>query len=244
MSYRPFNNARLKLRRGRRHISEFEAEIASFLAREPYQIILSESRISPPRIEYHWTTHTHEAPPEELAMILGDAVHNLRVALDVLANDTVALGGNIPKGVYFPFAKDAADLEKQIKEKMKGATPEAKEFVRTLKPYKGGNEPLRALHDLDIQDKHISPLQVSHSQTSAPGRVGNDGVEWQYEPIQTLPDWYTPPPGDKVLGLVRWDHEAVFEKGLPYAGKPVIGTLNDLAQLVDGVIQTFEAHFL
>ena len=34
------------------------------------------------------------------------------------------------------------------------AAPEVVQIIRSLKPYKGGNEALRAIHDLDIFDKH------------------------------------------------------------------------------------------
>jgi hypothetical protein len=38
-----------------------------------------------------------------------------------------------------------------------------KDVARSLNPYSGGNELLRALHDLDIGDKHITIVQAAAS---------------------------------------------------------------------------------
>lgn len=64
--------------------------------------------------------------PDEASMIFGDAVHNFRTCLDVLANELVVVNGNVPKGVYFPIPSSKNDLETAINKKMKGISPEAK----------------------------------------------------------------------------------------------------------------------
>ncbi len=102
-----------------------------------------------------WTVYTDAPAPKELPLLFGDAVHNMRACLDWLACSAVEANGQNPKGVHFPFAKDAEDLPRLIKDKhFHRAAPEVVALLTSLKPYKGGAEQLRALHDMDNKDKH------------------------------------------------------------------------------------------
>ena len=79
---------------------------------------------------------------------------NFESALDHMAADVVKSNGKSPKDVYFPFAKDAGELDDQIKrKKFHRASHAAIAELKKLKPYKGGNITLRGLHDLDIRKK-------------------------------------------------------------------------------------------
>lgn len=253
MSYKPFQHAHAKVARARKHIADLEAGAVAFLAQKPHVAIIAEERLGPNGAlgtKYHLQTYCVVGMPADFPLVLGDATHNLRVALDVLANDAVALSNTIPKGVYFPFGKDPAHLEGQINEKLKGATPDTKDLVRSLKPYPGGNDALRALHDLDIQDKHIAPLDMANTITT-PGAQMRDGrldySQAGLEPLDRsiLPGPLNFPPTARVLGMSRdFDCQVILAKGMPMSGKPVIGVLNELSELVEGVIETFEAHLL
>lgn len=253
MDSQPFQYARAKVGRARRHQGEFVREAAAFFAKRPYITYLTEERVGPPvqqggHLKLHFITYTREPPPADLSLILGDCVHNLRVALDVLANEAIAIGNVIPKGVYFPFAKDPEDFEKQLKEKMKGATSDTRDLVRSLKPWRGGNEGLRGLHDLDIQDKHIAPLTAASTASSPSFRW--TGTEFDFSTARLSrfdPALFAKPPSPpgRMIGILEdADYELTLGKGLPLAGKPVIETLSHLTELVESVIETFEAHFL
>jgi hypothetical protein len=250
MAFTPFKHARLKLARGRKHIADLEQGIAYFLSQKPHVAIIAEQSLGLLGTRYHMHTYCVVEMQDELPLIFGDAVHNLRVALDVLANDAVALSGTPPKDVYFPFGKDPEHLEDMIKKKMKGAAPDAKALVRSLKPYDGGNDALRALHDLDIKDKHIAPLETENSITTPPAEVLGTKLDYSKAGLvpldqSLLPSPYTSPDGAKVLGMSRdFNCEVVIAKGLPLAGQPVVGALGELSVLVEGVVETFEARFL
>src|SRR5215207_1855814 len=105
MTAKPFDASKLKIKRAKRHIEELETALREYLDRRPVLAIwYAKERAR--KAKYQMTLFTREAPPEELSAIFGDAIHNLRVALDIMANDVVALCGTVPKGVYFPFAND------------------------------------------------------------------------------------------------------------------------------------------
>jgi hypothetical protein len=93
--------------------------------------------------------------PANFSLGLGDVIHNLRSALDLLASDLAILNNKSPKGIYFPIAATKEDLEGQIKSKKFTRTSEdAQNLLYSIEAYGGGSNLLRSLHELDIIDKH------------------------------------------------------------------------------------------
>jgi len=201
------------------------------------------------------TISTREPVPLEFSVIFGDAAHNLRSALDILMNDVIALSGVTPKGVYFPFANSEGELDGQIKEKMRGASADIIDIVRALKPYRGGNIVLRALHDLDIRDKHISIMTTHTSARFMPAvRLVPSKKLGAYDMISDFGATETEPIDKK--GWPDLDQEAVeiigkmkgstyrvpIAPNLPLEGTPVIEALHKMRDLTQGIVETFEAH--
>jgi hypothetical protein len=60
----------------------------------------------------------------------------------------------------FPIAKDLNAYESSKAGKVKGMRPEAVKAIDALSPYKGGNDPLWRIHELDIIDKHRALFTV------------------------------------------------------------------------------------
>jgi hypothetical protein len=94
----------------------------------------------------------------------GDIVHNLRSALDHLAYQLVVVGsGKEPsRRVEFPIAKDVVTYEAEKARKVEGMRPVAIKAIDSVKPYKGGNDPLWRIHELDNIDKHRTLFSVAH----------------------------------------------------------------------------------
>lgn len=255
MKQQPFDGPKLKIARARKHIADFESEVAAYLSRDPSVIFAELDHKTKQR---GIRLRTREPIPDNISAIFGDAVHNLRVALDLLANDLVSLSGGQPKKVYFPFADSAAGLEGEIKRKMRGASPDILTLIRSLRPYKSGNITLRALHDLDITDKHINILEPGISVTTEPlklRRVESDRpnrliVKADFGAMQAVPFDNAGYCGvetggfDNLGRLAGGEVAIVIGKGLPGAGKPAIEALHQLIKLVDVIVEMFEAHCL
>ncbi len=207
----PFEASKLKLDRAAKHLAEVENAVATYLAEKPVAIVVEPFPGGAAEAfgTRAWLARIRKPVPLALSAIVGDLVHNLRAALDLLACDLVLLAGKSAKGVYFPFCENAADLPRIIKERnLHRAGPDIVQAVRSLKPYKGGNIALRAVHDIDIADKHQTLLPVIGATTVPIRSILNLPPEIKIESITTI----IVNDGQIVVGLPN------------YAGTPVLGT--------------------
>ena len=102
----------------------------------------------------------NEAVVDLIALLCGDAVHNLRAALDHAYWEILSplcRSDRERKNIQFPFAEEADRLDKAIRERLgQRAGTGFYCALRRLAPYGdlGGNIPLFLIHHLDIADKH------------------------------------------------------------------------------------------
>lgn len=246
-----FYAPRLKVKRARQHTKALEELSASLIKNRPFSVVAEPH----PESADHWQCVMRECQPmpEEVPLLLGDAIHNLRTALDLLAGDLVRANGADPSGVYFPFCDDPDYLDQMIKRRnMDRAAPDVVDILRSMKPYKGGNKALRALHDLDIADKHkllipalsailhpsyeidfINQIEIVRDPKDCVAIV-QDGALIEAAVPNTIPV--------KAFTDKKYLITFVFDADQPMAGESVTPTLQDLAKLVDGIIDTFATH--
>lgn len=143
-----------KTKRARKHIKDLLEEIKNYKSSDPIRFNCKIENLE--NGDVCWHVEFSQAPiPHEVGAIIGDAIHNLRSALDLMSSDLAKLNNQRSDNVYFPFGKDQEHFENTIKQKNFHKTGnDAVELLRSFSPYNGGNDALRALHDLDIQDKH------------------------------------------------------------------------------------------
>jgi hypothetical protein len=141
-----------KLDRGDDHLHELRAQIDAFFTAEPFAIERTEEPDGP--VEFR--ARVREQPPVRLSTIIGDAIHNLRAALDLLAGQLVEAGGKTPtRDTHFPIAKTRRKFREELATALAGASDPALDEVRAIEPYRSGKgTSLWLLHHLDIVDKH------------------------------------------------------------------------------------------
>jgi hypothetical protein len=219
----------LKIERARKHLADLEAEIAAFSATRPARF---ESAILPPEdgVQRVFFQMHFQQPWPTLGAIIGDVIHNLRTALDLAACDMVRWKegetADVRK-VYFPFCKSPDELDAMIRERhFHRAGEDAVALIREAKPYIGGNATLRAMHDLDIQDKHTA-LIPTFMQVGGPilSRWDDDGTpNLSFVGDPTMPS----------------ELKLVFPAG-PFAGQEILVALEGCVGLTAGIVESFRA---
>lgn len=180
--------------------------------------------------------------PVTTPLAVGDAIHNLRSAMDIMAGDVVRPSGGNAKGVLFPFANEENDYDIQIKKKnFHRASPEAIQLLKSMKPYTGRNIELRALHDLDLTDKHNWIIPTSRSATVPRMKIGGMifiDCELESNEYDILVDAGVP---CHITGPVF--AQLAFSYDGPLPEQKVIATLHSLSKNVTGVVEAFATLF-
>ena len=144
-----------KIERAKHHINDLNRQIEAYTSQRPLRVYRSTNGKTN-KVAY--VVKNKIPVPSDLALIIGDAVHNLRSALDLLAFGLV--GDKCPtpgkqRQVQFPFSASEKSLESTINSRQISlAGKKVVREIKKLKPYRGGNEMLQAIHDLDLADKH------------------------------------------------------------------------------------------
>lgn len=146
-----------KFDRARHHADELVAAVKNYIGKEPYKLGFKVGEDGRPA----YFVETVENVPTLIPTTVGDVLHNLRCCLDHLAYQLVWVSTGAPptdpNRLYFPICESATKYDKR---KQSGdlffasAGVAAVAAVDSLKPYKGGNDPLWWLHALNNVDKH------------------------------------------------------------------------------------------
>ncbi len=253
----------IKIERAKTHVRELEALVQEFLQSSPYAVVREED---PETGDLVYRLRVLRQPPLAWSAIVGDAVHNLRTALDLLACELVrANGGRVNEDTGFPIGKDVHALKSMLKNKIGGASEEAIRHIRSLNPYPGGNDGLWRLHRLDVVDKHRLLLSVGSAHKNIvldavrmfpPDTPEFLGIDVGTFEAFSLPFALTPadrqwPLSDgaevlRVMAAAReghWDEapqfgfEIAFGEGEVVRGQPLLETLHRFIALVEGVVE-------
>src|SRR5271157_1548995 len=152
----------VKVHRAKKHLRDLESELASFGMKDFYAVTTNaDSQIA----QTSHNLNKQRILTFDTLGLAGDVIHNLRSALDHLAYQLAWVGsGEEPRSrrIEFPIAKDATTYERDKARKVEGMRPEVVKVIDALKPYKGGNDALWRIHELDNIDKHRILFTYSH----------------------------------------------------------------------------------
>jgi hypothetical protein len=105
-----------------------------------------------------------EKLPRLFNVEIGAYLNTVRSSLDILASVlAVRHGVCAPEDAYFPITRSEAAYRGQGSKTAKfvaGLPPAQRSRLEALKPYRGGNDDLWTLHQLDIMRKHRRLLTV------------------------------------------------------------------------------------
>ncbi len=244
-----FSDSKLKIKRANQHIKELDEVLIAFGKTNFHNLDIESD---PQGGGYVLKFESTQPIPDQAPLIIGDTVHNLRSSLDLMACEIVRRAGHTPdKYTKFPFRNDRQELVNTINGgKIKAAGRTIIDLiVDIIKPYKGGNNALCALHDLDVMDKHKLLIPI----VSVTALIGVDVAD---EAGNTLRNTTLTVAQGGKLNAVMFNTPAkitnygqptfgiFFDKGQAFEGQPVIPTLHELSQLVLGVVYTIEEAYL
>jgi hypothetical protein len=236
------DNARLKIDRARNHISELGALVRSLpdlyissIESDPQGRGNSIRYFLPNSLQLNST----------IALIVGDAIHNLRTSLDyswIAASD----GEDRGKHAKFPVCGSAKELDGRLRAAQIDITHPAlfELMISEIKPFKSAEWHIWALHELDIVDKHRLILPVVKSTTIS-GIVVEDehgpvsGDSW---PIIASGDTFhfDFKPNIQIKNKGKPTVEVRFADGVPTESSAILTTLEEFSRLVARLVDLLE----
>jgi hypothetical protein len=150
------DDPRARVRRAKEHLDLLYERLAAFADRDPYSVIGkpdTDAGVEEPIFTLR------EQPPPELGLLLSDALHNLRAALDNLVWQVVALDGGTPdENTGFPVTGARQQFRSQAGSKLKGMSNPHIAVIEKLQPYPGRDGPgpraVEAVHEYARRDRH------------------------------------------------------------------------------------------
>lgn len=151
-----FVSARWKIKRANKHIAEIDALVSSFHEPDAYTVAeVRNPKTGQKFIEYGFA---QRISVEELALAIGDAIHNLKCALDYAWIGTIKeiVPAKITSKTKFPIRSSRSELQSALGGiGIQNSHPTLYNLiVDDIKPYDGGDDLLCAIHRMDIGDKH------------------------------------------------------------------------------------------
>ena len=251
-----FKSAVSKVKRAGEHIGNIEETLSAIHEASTHALTIKDhfdGTKSSVEVAIDWVPFL--ARVDHLRVMTGDAVHNLRSALDHLAYGIVSTFEEPPNYLYFPIDGDLNSLRAQrsfrIIERL--APDIADLIVREIKPYGDGNLFVRLNH-LDRADKHRFLLThtgtgtihvfVSANDDDVPDKAADCLVLIKDDPLSEA--LRVPRPGTASAAhndrCRRATFDVVFDKGLPFEHEPIVPTMGQLTQLVVRAINVLAAH--
>ena len=190
----PLERVLARLNRVEEHLKSFDAELRRFLKKRPYEFLPPEDH---PEIKQIWyRVKVKGQPPIESSAIIGDAIHNLRAALDnlVYALAVKKTGKEVPPfhdKIAFPIHDDLK-FWRPNGQKIGVIDPRAKTIIEGLQPYHRRKDaekhPLAVLQELDNIDKHrflhVVGMVVSSANVDFTKPVGGARIWLSSEPLK------------------------------------------------------------
>lgn len=248
-----FRQARVKLKRARRHILEVQTASRELPRKSPYQFVVGANQRTG---NLQLIFISHNPLPLEFSAAVGDAVHALHTIFDYAAVGLTAapIGKGNPHYAGFPTGEDQTKFLKASQDKMAGAPVEALQIIEALEPYGDDPHSLRALHQLDILDKHkmivpaVSAMTIDGMKINVGGKdyilqstdfeANDDGSN-----LNATVDIPYNPQTEFISKGSNLSFKVVFGKGQPLEGRPIAESLIGLADTAEHFINECEGKF-
>lgn len=243
------DEARLKLNRGKEHFYMLELETRKFWDTEPYILVHERNGEEFPNLLRFKLVQP--IPQHRWGLILGDAVHNTRSALDYIVWRLA--GSHLDdRTSQFPIYRSEDDWNSRMQWRFRQRPihPDALAYIKTLQPYTRP-DPKRAvlwlLQELDARDKH-KLVTMTQSVTRGARFAGVGQMLIPYATIEreiedgTVIVEYADPPEACVNMELDFAFSIKFKRGLISETEDfdVGKCLDNIFKAVEAIISNFE----
>lgn len=222
-----FRTPRAKVDRANHHIASLATTVTSVWEARPREVRGVVSDPDNPDLKAEWfgeraTIQLTIDRPDSVFTIAGDAVHNLRSALDTLACDLAQINNRSVDRVYFPFCSEQSEQNKAVfRCNMHRSRSDVDALLQRLETFPNATENLRTIHDLDVIDKHQSLIMCVGFTSEMP---------FPFARATFAPNF-------------RLVFHQLGQKLAFLNGRDVVRTLEGLSQQVSGTVKAFASLY-
>jgi hypothetical protein len=175
-------SAQRKFLWGVEHASRLLREANDYVGRDAYVFRAEVVSSSPHEIKFHGIAEEREAPPDYWPLIAGDAIQNLRSALDHVVYEAAS---RTNERTQFPIFADPGAYKDQPTNWLKGVPDSVKATIENAQPYRRyptnpAGSGLWQLRELSNRDKHRTLTTVASAvQHEGVGVSGGVNITWE-----------------------------------------------------------------
>jgi hypothetical protein len=234
----PFANALLKIDRANKHISDIEQRLRTSANRYGPSLHIDGKTGE----QFLCCYFTDETLISDLAPMAGNAIHDLRSALDIAWIGAIP-AENVSSHTKFPVdpegSREKLDSTLTKKAKVPFPVPVLSLALDGVKPYHGGDADILALHILDIDDKHRSLIpMVALVNINGVELENEDGTIDRLDIRVTRPNFYrkTVAFGAKLKNHGEVAIQVTFREGTPTQGQEIVQVLRRFSVKVEEIV--------
>jgi hypothetical protein len=193
----------LKLDRAYWLIDDVRDKIQTFQEQdpEPFGFTTETSAGEGQTVEYVLYAVIRERPPIGLATVIGDAVQNMRAALDYLVYELAPPEVRKTGRTKFPIFTDEQAFKDYAPPMIEGITGDTRDVIERMQPYNAtktaSNDPLAILQKLSNRDKHRLLIPVIAAVNRMSVWVSSDNADVRFHFLNGGPVEH----GDKIVGF-------------------------------------------
>jgi hypothetical protein len=241
----------MKLDRAEVHIDALEAEAEAFLALEPraFDVRFEHEEGPDGSRSYIGRAVIRRTPPASWGLIVGDAIQNIRAALEYLVFQMTPTGDELPT---FPICTTRKQF-KNVAGSLRDLATDHRTLIKNVQPYHDEDpdqNPLAVLRELSNRDAHRLLVTIVAARDDSENRVGTDNAEIDFKFLSTSPlidqspvmRFVARPTGDPAE--MRVEPDCTLQVCLEGLVEPdVVGTLRAIHHHVrHGVIEPYFMH--
>jgi hypothetical protein len=247
----PFASSRLMLGRAKAHAADLNSQFEAFIQSQPQDSVVEPSADG---LRSDYKLKFPQGFPASFSLVASDCAYNLRSALDQIgyAMARAKKPGSEPFNTIFPFCRISSEFDNVLAKNCRDIPSEIQDSFRRLKPYRGGDDLLWSLSEINNRNKHrlLVPMGSAIRSSTINGMSinlkGGGGTGLTVGPqiwnrlTNEILLFSTPITADVSGPQVQINLDLTFDDIEILRGYPARGVLNGLILKVESILAVVE----